>query len=205
MLSGLDLGSLATIAVSIFAIMDPPAAVPTLVSYVSEGTKFAGKELDELVKRIVSKATVTMALLLTVFSLGGEYVLRVFNISLESLRIAGGLLLTVLAIEMLTSKEKLEEVKRGDFAIVPIATPLVVGPGTMSTLIVYSRVYGPLATLLGAYMALAATYVILRFSYAIFKYLGKSVLQGLGKFMSIIVASIAVELIVSGLRGLGVL
>ncbi|MEM2207846.1 MAG: hypothetical protein QXG17_04050, partial [Sulfolobales archaeon] len=62
---------------------------------------------------------------------------------------------------------------------------------------------GPVLTLLGAVIAFALTYLVLRYSYRAFKYLGKSVLQGLGKFMSIIIASIAIELILSGLRGLG--
>jgi len=88
---------------------------------------------------------------------------------------------------------------------VPIATPLIVGPRTMSTLIVYSRIYGPLVTLVGSYIAFAMAYPLLRYSYIVFRYLGSSVLQGLAKFMSIVVASIAVELLISSLRGLTVL
>ncbi|MEM2413471.1 MAG: MarC family protein [Sulfolobales archaeon] len=197
------LSEIATIAVSIFAIMDPPAAIPTLISYIGGSLNTEDSNLEDIVVRIVNKAAAAILLLLALFSLVGEYILRIFNISLESLRIAGGLLLTVIAIDMLLAKEKVEEVRRGDFAVVPIATPLIVGPGTMSTLIVYSRVYGPVPTLLGAVIAFALTYLVLRYSYRAFKYLGKSVLQGLGKFMSIIIASIAIELILSGLRGLG--
>jgi len=193
-----------SISISLFAIMDPLAAIPTLISYVGGSTGLGGRDLDTLVKQAVNRASAAIAILLTVFSLAGEFVLLAFNISIESLKVAGGLLLIVLAIKMLTAKEK-EEVEKGDFAVVPIATPLIVGPGTMSTLIVYSRVYGPLTTLLGAYIALGLTYITLRYSYVMFRYFGTSVLQGLGKFMSIIVASIAVELAISGLRDLGVL
>ncbi|MCS7099088.1 MAG: MarC family protein [Sulfolobales archaeon] len=196
------LSELLAIAVSVFAIMDPPAAIPTLISYISSLASSESADIEKVVVRIVNKAATSVLLLLALFSLVGEYVLKVFNISLESLRIAGGLLLIILAVDMLLSKEKIEEVRSGDFAVVPIATPLIVGPGTMSTLIVYSRIYGPLTTLVGALIAFTATYVMLRFSYKAFKYLGKSVLQGLGKFMAIIVASIAVELILSGFRGL---
>lgn len=198
----LDIPTLMAIAISIFAIMDPPAAIPTLISYVGSSLGSGNKGIEHDLVKIVNKASVAILVLLTLFSLIGEYVLRMFNISLESLRIAGGTLLIVLAIDMMMSRGKPEEVRSGDFAVVPIATPLIVGPGTMSTLIVYSRIYGPVATLVGAYMAFAMTYLILRYSYMAFKYLGTSTLQGLGKFMSIIVASIAVELIVSGLRGL---
>jgi len=198
--------SLVTVAVSIFAIMDPPAAIPTLISYVGVlGGDFRKGDMGKLVARTVNKASIAMLLLLTLFSLFGEYVLKLFNISLEALRIAGGVLLMIIAAEMLLSKERPEEVKSGDFAVVPIATPLIVGPGTMSTLIVYSRIYGPLVTLAGAYIAFAMAYPLLRYSYLVLKYLGPSVLQGLAKFMSIIVASIAVELLISGLRGLSLI
>lgn len=200
------LTSLVTVAVSVFAIMDPPAAIPTLISYVGVlGNSVESIDIGKLVARSVNKASVAILLLLTSFSLFGEYILRAFNISLEALRIAGGVLLMIIAAEMLLSKEKPEEVRRGDFAVVPIATPLIVGPGTMSTLIIYSRVYGPLVTLAGSYIAFAMAYPMLRYSYLVLRYLGPSVLQGLAKFMSIIVASIAVELLISGLRGLTLL
>lgn len=192
-----------SISISLFAIMDPLAAIPTLISYIGGSTDLGGKNLDTVIRQAVNKASVAMAILVTVFSLAGELVLRAFNVSIESLKVAGGILLIVLAINMLMAKEK-EEVEKGDFAIVPIATPLIIGPGTMSTLIVYSRVYGPLTTLIGAYIAIGLTYVTLRYSYVMFKYFGTSVLKGLGKFMSIIVASIAIELMVSGLRDLGI-
>jgi multiple antibiotic resistance protein len=186
--------------------MDPPAAIPTLISYIGVlGGDFGKGDMGRLVARTVNKASIAMLLLLTLFSLFGEYVLKLFNISLEALRIAGGILLMIIAAEMLLSKERPEEVKSGDFAVVPIATPLIVGPGTMSTLIVYSRIYGPLVTLAGAYIAFAMAYPLLRYSYLVLKYLGPSVLQGLAKFMSIIVASIAVELLISGLRGLSLI
>lgn len=199
------LSEVITVAVSIFAIMDPPAAIPTLISYIGSNITSESEDLERIVVRIVNRAGVAILLLLALFSFVGEYVLRLFNISLESLRIAGGLLLIILAVDMLLAREKVEEVRRGDFAVVPVATPLIVGPGTMSTLIVYSRIYGPMLTFFGALLAFVLTYLVLRYSYKAFKYLGRSVLQGLGKFMSIIVASIAVELILSGLRGLGLM
>ncbi len=201
----LRLPDITAIAITVFAIMDPPAAVPTLVAYVGSGAHSGAADLERAIVGIVNRASIAILLLLALFSLAGEYVLKLFNISLEALRIAGGLLLIVLAVEMLLGREKIGEVRGGDFAVVPIATPLIVGPGTMSTLIVYSRIYGPALTLLGALLAFVFTYLVLRYSYKALRYLGDSVLRGLGKFMSIIVASIAVELILGGLRGLNLL
>jgi len=196
--------TLIPIAVSIFAIMDPPAAIPTLVTYVSS-VKGDEKEIERINREVVRKALIVIFVLLTVFSLAGEYVLKLFNIDIASLKIAGGVLLMAVAIDMLITGHKPEQVYSGDYAVVPIATPLIVGPGTMSTLIVYSRLYGSLTTLLGAYIALLATYPLLRYSPKLFRYLGASTLQGLGKFMSLIIASIAVSLMLSGLRDLGLL
>ncbi len=189
-------------AVSLFAIMDPPAAIPTLISYIS-ALSGSEKDVEKISSRIVNRAIIVVFILLTIFSLAGEYILKFFNIDLVSLRIAGGILLIAVAIDMLITGHKPENVRSGDFAIVPIATPLIVGPGTMSTLIVYSRIYGSLVTLIAAYIALLISYPLLKYSYTLFKYLGTTVLQGLGKFMSLIIASIAVSLILSGLRDLG--
>jgi multiple antibiotic resistance protein len=191
-----------SIAISVFAIMDPIAAIPTLVSYL-ESTR-GGNDWEALAKRIVNRATITIFILLTLFSIAGEQILKLFGISLTSLKIAGGVLLMAIAIDMLISGHKPEQVSSGDFAVVPIATPLIVGPGTMSTLIIYSRIYGFVLTLLGAYVALLITYPLLRYSHTLLRYLGTTTLRGLGKFMSVIIAAIAMELLIGGLRDLGV-
>jgi len=187
-----------SIAVSVFAIMDPVAAIPTLVSYLNEAR--AEGDSERFVRRIVNRATIAIFILLTLFSIAGEQILRLFGVSIESLKIAGGILLMAIAIDMLISGHKPEQVSSGDFAVVPIATPLIVGPGTMSTLIIYSRLYGPLLTLAGAYIALIATYPLLRYSHKLLRYMGTTALRGLGKFMSVIIAAIAMELFIGGLR-----
>ncbi|MEM4485296.1 MAG: MarC family protein [Sulfolobales archaeon] len=202
--TGFLLNTLLPISISIFAIMDPPAAIPTLISYIGS-LESSRDNIDEAVKRVVGRVFVAVFILLTVFSLAGEYVLKFFNIDLASLKIAGGVLLMAVAVDMLITGHKPENISGGDLAVVPIATPLIVGPGTMSTLIVYSRIYGSLTTLAGAYIALLITYPILRYSYKIFRFLGTSTLQGLGKFMSLIIASIAVTLVIGGLKDLGLL
>lgn len=201
-----DLSIIASIAISVFAIMDPVAAIPTMISYLEsvrgEGSRDS-RDIEDFVKRIINRITVAVFIMLTIFSIAGEPILRIFGISISSLRIAGGVILIAIAIEMLMSSGKPEKVSSGDFAVVPIATPLIVGPGTMSTLIIYSRIYGSLLTLLGAYIALLATYPLLRYSYRIMRYMGTTTLRGIGKFMSVIIAAIAVELFITGLRDLG--
>lgn len=103
---------------------------------------------------------------------------------------------------MLTSKEK-EEVEKGDFAVVQIVTPLIIGPGTMNALIAYPRVYGPLTTLnRSLHYSRIDLYYTQIFVHNVQVYVGTSVLKGLGKFMSIIVASIVIKLMVGGLRDL---
>lgn len=198
-----ELSAIVSIAVSIFAIMDPVAAIPTLTSYLEQIS--SERDLEGFVRRVINRAIIAIFILLTLFSLAGEYILRIFGVSIASLKIAGGIMLMAIAIDMLISGHKPEKVASGDFAIVPIAMPLIVGPGTMSTLIIYSRIYGSLLTLLGAYIALLATYPLLRYSHMILRYMGTTALRGLGKFMSVIIAAIAVELFIGGLRDLGIL
>ncbi|GAY25978.1 multiple antibiotic resistance (MarC)-related protein [Desulfurococcaceae archaeon AG1] len=198
-----DLSTIVSIAVSVFAIMDPVAAIPTMITYIEEMRGRGSNDIEGFVKKVINRTIIAVFIMITVFSLAGEYILRIFGVSLLALRIAGGVILMAIAIEMLMSSDKPERVSSGDFAIVPIATPLIVGPGTMSTLILYSRIYGSILTLLGAYVALLATYPLLRYSYRIMRYMGTTALRGIGKFMAIIIAAIAVELFVAGLRDLG--
>jgi len=183
------------LSVQIFAIMDPLAALPTLMTVIEP---LSGDE----VRRIVNRASIAVLLLLVIFSVAGGLILQAFGISLTSLRIAAGVILTAIAVDTLITGHKPEKIEAGEYVIVPIATPLIVGPGTMTLLIASSRVYGIPSTLIAALIAFIPTYLLLRFSQAIVRVVGKTFIHGLGRFMSIIIASFAAEMFIEGVRGL---
>ncbi|MFP4655927.1 MAG: MarC family protein, partial [Methanohalobium sp.] len=124
--------------VSIFVIVDPLAAVVTFVSLTN---KMGNNE-----KNTVAKRSVLLAFCVAlVFALTGNFVLDIFGIGVDSLRIAGGILLFTVALDMMhakisresiTKNEITESIDREDIWIFPIALPLLTGPGAITTVIV---------------------------------------------------------------------
>ncbi|MEM0152767.1 MAG: MarC family protein [Ignisphaera sp.] len=189
----IDLRITIWLSIQLFAIMDPLAAVPALLDIVSS---LDGREAT----RLINKASIAIFLLLTIFTTIGGYILVAFGISISSLKIAAGIILMATAIDTLITGHKPERIRVGEYVIVPIATPLIVGPGTMTLLITSSRLYGVLSTLMASYMAFVYTYVVLRFSRRIARLAGETFIHGLGRFMSIIIASFAVEMFIGGIE-----
>lgn len=189
----IDLATVAVLSIQIFAIMDPLAAVPALVEALS-----GFSERDARV--YINRASVVIFILLTVFSTAGGAILHLLGLDISYLRVAAGVLLMAISIDTLITGHKPSKISVGEYIIVPIATPLIVGPGTMTLLIASSKVYGVINTLIASYIAFLSTYLILLVSNRIVKLLGNTFIHGLGRFMSIIIASFAVEMFVAGLR-----
>jgi multiple antibiotic resistance protein len=188
----IDPGTIGILALQIFAIMDPLAAVPTLLDVISLLPETEGRKL-------VDKAALAIFILLTIFTIAGGYILMLFGISISSFKMAAGAILMATAIDTLITGHKPEKIEVGTYIIVPIATPLIVGPGTMILLITSARVYGILNTLTAAYIAFAFTYIVLRTARGLARVVGETFIHGLGRFMSIIIASFAIEIMTSGI------
>ncbi|MEM0020974.1 MAG: MarC family protein [Fervidicoccaceae archaeon] len=184
--------SIIPIVVQLYAVMNPLVAIPKFLEVVesTEGSFF----------RMVNRVFFAILLLTTLFVLGGNYILSIFGISLSSLKIAGGIILLSVAIDTLITGHKPEKVETGDLIVVPIATPLIVGPGTMTTLILLSGLKGIAATLLSSFLACFLVYLTLLASTFLSRLLGPTFVNGLGKFMSLIIASFAIEMLLGGLQ-----
>ena len=173
--------------------MDPPGVLPLYLSFIS------GLDRDRHNKIVLNIALLSI-FLITVFTLGGAYILMFFGVSIPATRIGGGLLLVAIAIDMLGGLPKTKHVSPEELAVVPIATPLLVGPGTITTLILLSTVYPIHMVLIGAYMVVLVTYIMLRYVDLVHGFLGSGVIKTFGRLMAIIVASIAVEMIFKGIE-----
>ncbi len=183
-----------SVAVQIYAIMDAPGAVPVLLA-LTEGMS------REEVRRVVNKSGVYTVVIATVFTLFGRLILSVFGVSLESIRIGGGIILLYIAIDMLRGAvPSTRDVAAEDIAVVPLATPLLVGPGTLATIMVLTTVKPLHVVMAGTLIACFATYLTLLSGEKLLKFLGTTTLRAIGRFMSIIVAALAVEMIASGLK-----
>lgn len=185
-----------TIFIQLFAILDPVAAIPMFLSLTSS------LELSERRGVVKTVAVMVMALMI-VFTLIGQAILDALRVSVDSFKFGGGILLMVLAIDTLAGPKRTKSLEREEVAVVPITTPLLVGPGTMTLLIVLAATKSILEVLAGCLLVSITTYLLLRFSSEIMEALGPNVVRTIGKLTSVIIAAFAAEMIHAALIAWG--
>jgi len=197
------------IAIGIVTIFSPFAAIPIFVSLTSNTTL---QQRNETARTAAFAAFIAGIISVWI----GQYILMFFGISISSFKIAGGILLLLMAINMLNAKtpnakntkEELAEAQEksinvSEIAVVPLAIPLIAGPGAISTIIIYSQKSDTLLHLI--YMSLIILiiglyiFVTLRAATFISKKLGITGINIISRVMGLILASISIEFITSGL------
>jgi multiple antibiotic resistance protein len=194
---------------AIFVVVDPIAAMPVFLSVTAN---------DPLPKRRAMAARTAWAcfVILTVFALGGGLIFRLFGISLGSFKIAGGLMLVLTAMDMMraqpsrtrsTTEEESEGVSKDDVAVIPMAIPVLAGPGAIATDMVLMSQTGwrpvPVLCLLGAITVTAiAVWLLLRAATLANRLISETTVRVFGRIMGLVLAAIAVEFVVGGLHDL---
>jgi len=187
-------------AVTVGVILDPPGNVPIFLALT--------RDFDTARRRRAAwQATGLATVLILGFALFGDVVLRVLGISLSALQVAGGLLLSLVALQLLGPwKTDDDTPATHNVALVPLGTPLLAGPGAIAATMVAVRgagdVPGVAVAVAGLVAALAGTLVCLRFAAGVAKYLSDNALHVLSQIMGLLTAAIAVELVADGVRGL---
>lgn len=177
----------------LYAIMNPVGKLAVVGPLAIEKPAF--------VKRITVVVIAVVFILTSLFALGGGLILSIFGVSLDSFRIAGGVVLMTISITTLLSGSYVGRLEiTEEQAVVPLATPLIVGPGTITALIVMSSVYGPLHALAAALAAAALVAATLIVGIRVVRYVGVTPMRLLGRFMSLIIASVATEMILTGVK-----
>lgn len=192
----------------ILAIVNPVGAVPLFVNMTSQQTAEQKKHTG-----LVASVATCVVLLLVLLS--GEAILRFFGISIASFRVGGGILLLLIAISMLhgktspakhTEEEALDSSERDSVAVVPLAIPILAGPGAISTVILYAQRRASVGHyfLLAAEIVLISLVVFVCFSAAPFlgRMLGKTGINIITRIMGLVMAAIGVEFIANGLKQL---
>jgi multiple antibiotic resistance protein len=189
---------------ALFSIMNPLGTVPIFVGLTQENNK-----KERSVIAFYTALNVLIILLLSFFA--GKYLLSFFGISLDSLKIAGGLIITSSGFALLTGKFNehkgmkktgvKEDIKnRSEISLTPLAIPMLAGPGTISLLISYNQEYklstDVISILLAILLSTISIYLILKSSYLIVKLLGASGINALSRIIGFIVISIGIEYIV---------
>jgi multiple antibiotic resistance protein len=185
--------------VTLVVIMDPPGAAPIFVA-LTRSLSPRGRKLAAL------RASLAAAGLVLLFAVFGEVILRYLGVSIDALSIAGGLLLLLLALEMLRGIDVPREGEPdGDIALVPLASPLVAGPGAIATAIVLARQYdstpGRMGVLLGICCAVAVVGVTLLIADWLAERLPPAFMHFVTRVLGLLLAGIGVQLILNGVHG----
>lgn len=206
----IDTAFLITAFVTLFVIIDPVGMTPLFVA-LTQG-------IDARRRRIIAlRACVTAALILIVFAAFGEAVLGFVGISMPAFRIAGGILLFITALDMLfdrrtkrrksTADEAETEDDSDDPSVFPLAIPLIAGPGAIATMILLAGQRPGTEGLLwviGVMLAVIALALVLFMGAGLLeRALGKTGINVITRLLGMLLAALAVQFVLDGLRGFG--
>ncbi len=200
--------SFATTAfISILFLVDPPGTVPAYLALTGHFT-------PERRRRTAFTACVTATLTLMAFAAVGSVLFRHLGLTLPAFQIAGGLILFVVALDMIRAKhvdEKSDEMKdaTNDVAITPLAIPFLAGPAALSTVTVLMSKTQNESEIAMVFAAILLTglvcYLTLRLAEPIQKRLGTTGIHVLGRILGLVLAGIAVQFVLDGLAAAGLI
>lgn len=185
-----------TSSIQLLAVVEPFGIIPILINLT--------KEMEKETSNALSKtAAVTSALLLMVFGIAGTQILSTFGITVSSFMVAGGALLFIVSLEIMRHGE-LRNIKNeiNNTGVVPIAFPLIAGPGAITSVMISHQNDGPIVTLISIIIVISITYLVLRLIKPIYRVLGNRGSEVISRIFAVILAAIAIQYIVEGLRNI---
>lgn len=181
--------------IALFVILDPFASIPPFFGLTR-------KMSDDQRKHIARKAVLVAGILAALFLVAGSSLLGTLGISLSSFKVAGGIVLGLMGLETVLNMHFGGASKPDqDSVAILIATPLLTGPGMISTIIVLSQQVGQVTTGLAALVALLLAYAILYLAPLLRKAVGDKTIEAFSKIMGLVLLALAVEFIRTGLAG----
>jgi len=192
--------------IALFSVLNPIGTVPIFVGLTQDDTK---KERS----RISLWTAINVFIILIVSFFIGQYVLLFFGISIDALRIAGGIIIVDSGFSLLSGKftkkrgiskkAETDAQKRNDIALTPLAIPMLAGPGSISLLIAFYQVHNETMEIIissFAILAIAITiFIILRSAHYLAKILGASGIVAISRIVGFIVIAIGIQYIVSAI------
>ena len=190
---------------AVFFVVNPFAVIPLFLS-ITRGDSLEKKKSTAL------RSSVAVAVTLFVFGAAGSQVLSLLGVTLSAFRIAGGILLFRIALDMVNAQksrsrtspeEEREGIEKDDVAIVPLAIPMLTGPGSMATaMVLSSEAWGSAAHMIAvaaSFLATAvATYFLLGAATHLERMLGRTGLNIMSRVMGLVLAAMAVQFVVNG-------
>jgi multiple antibiotic resistance protein len=192
------LNNLVLTFIPLFIVIDALGNLPFVVSMSEDMTRRERRKM-------VHVSVVTAALVGLAFLFFGQFILNVLDISVGSFAVGGGIILLVLSIKYTTTGRMVEAVKEELVAVVPIGTPLTVGPATITTLLLLTTQFPLYIVLISFVLNLLITWVVFLTGNYIVRVLGQGGLKAISRVFSLLLAAIAVSMILKGLNLLGIL
>jgi multiple antibiotic resistance protein len=193
---------------SVFAVVDPIAATALFAALTVHNT------LEDR-RRMAARAALATGAVLTVFLFFGAALFALFSITMTAFRIAGGVVIGILALDLLrathtgmrtTAEEETEGIGKDDVSITPIAVPMLAGPGAISTVMILSvrnpTVEGYAMLFAVIVLVAASVWLLLREATRVVRLLGRTGINVIGRLLGILVLAIAVQFIVDGIMDL---
>jgi len=185
-----------TYTIQLLAVVEPFGIIPILINLTKKMEKETSKALSK-------SAALTSALLLMIFGIAGTQILSVFGITVNSFMVAGGALLFIVSLEIMRhgALRNIQNDLQGT-GVIPIAFPLIAGPGAITSVIISQQKDGLIVTLLSIIIVMGITYLILRSINSIYRILGNRGSEVISRIFAVILAAIAIQYIVEGLRNI---
>lgn len=198
------LSSFFTSLAALFVVVEPLGVVPTFAALTADRTRADAR-------LIARRASIVGALVLFAFAIGGRAALSALGVRIDAFRVAGGLLLLLTALDMLRGKsaqcrctpaELQDAAHRHDVAVVPVAVPLLSGPGAMATVMMLSsKAAGPVGltmVLVAISLTFAISYLVLRSAALLNRALGRSTMSVFQRVMGLVLGAMSIQSIVEG-------
>lgn len=187
---------------SLFSIVDPFSALPVFVA-------LTGQKPKDYQGRTALRASLTCFVVLSVFAAAGSFIFKFFGITIPAFKVAGGILLFGVALDMMraqhsetrTTKEE-EAENHEDVGLIPLGLPLLSGPGAIAAVMVLAGQAESTASRVAVHVAILgiglSAFLILRSAAVVGKLLGTTGIRVIGRLMGLILAAIAIQFVIDG-------
>lgn len=186
-----DIAAFASVTLSIFLVMNPFSSIPTFLSITS------GVGRDTL-RSYANRAVVVAGALLFMFIFIGSPLMSIFGVTMESFRVAGGVILILMGAELVFGLKMSKMSEEKDAPWIIVATPIMTGPGVITAAILFTQEYGYAEVILAGMVALIATWALLRMSPSIVRLVGVNALSITSKIVGLLLAALGVEYMFQG-------
>lgn len=184
--------------IPLFIVVDTLGNLPIVIS-LSEGLSTKQRA------KMIHIAIITATLVGVIFLFFGQFILNAMGIPVGALTISGGIILLILSLRYILSGRTYEAEKEEMMAIVPIGTPLVVGPATITTLLLLATEYPLYVIMISLALNLLISWIAFLISNRIASFLGKGGLRAISQIFNLLLAAIAINMIIRGLGLVGII